>query len=149
VSLGSRVPRPSQLGSVVEWCACCSATSVATRSRHREFMPGWGVLSIDTHEVAGAREALRGFPGASPEAHWCCDAKPIGTLCVPKVPGVSCLAGSVGIAPWRQRRGRVPAEPHIGRAFRAADQRRWLFLLPLTSRRHRRATAGGVGVSNR
>jgi hypothetical protein len=69
VSFGSRALQSSQLGSVVEWCACCSAARVATRSRHRESTPGLGVFSIDTHEVAGAREALRGFHGVTSRAN--------------------------------------------------------------------------------
>lgn len=73
----------------------------------------------------GRQGGPSGFLGCIARSEPCCDAKPIGMLCVPMVPGVSCLAGSVGIAPWRQRRGRVPAGPRIGRAFRAADQRRW------------------------
>jgi hypothetical protein len=137
------------LGSVAERSVCCSAKGVATRPMHRESAPALDVLSIATCEVAGAEETLRGFLGASSEANRVAMRSPCGTFCVPMVPGVSCLAGSVVIAPWRRRRGRVPAEPHIGRAFRAANQRRWLSMLPLTSRRQRRATAGGVGVSNR
>jgi len=79
----------------------------------------------------------------------CCDAKPIGTFCVPKVSGVSCLAGSVGIASWRKRCGRVPARPHIGRAFPGYGSTAMTSSLALTSRRPRRATAGDVGASNR
>jgi hypothetical protein len=44
-----------------------------------------------------------------------------------EVPGVSCQAGSVGIGPWRQRRGGVPDGPHAAGHFRAVDQKRWLF----------------------
>jgi hypothetical protein len=75
----------------------------------------------------GRQGGPSGFPGCIARSEPCCDAKPIGMFCVPMVPGVSCLAGSVGIESWRQRRGRVSAGPHIGRAFRAADQKRWLF----------------------
>jgi hypothetical protein len=140
---------PAELGTVAERSVCCSAKGVATRPMHRESAPALGVLSIATCGVAGAGEALRGFLGASSGVNRVAMRNPFGTFPRSEGTRVSCLAGSVGIAPWRQRRGRVPAEPHNGRAFRAADQRRWLFSLPLTSRRHRRATAGGVGVSNR
>lgn len=78
----------------------------------------------------------------------CCGAKPIGTFCVPMVPGVSCLAGSVGI----YRGGNVTAE-RLSDPASAGHSGLWIgdddFSLSLKSRCQRRATAGGTGVSNR
>jgi hypothetical protein len=54
---------------VAERSACCSATSVATRSMYRDPTPMLDVLSVVSYVVAGAKEALRGFLGASPEAN--------------------------------------------------------------------------------
>jgi hypothetical protein len=68
-SFGSRGPQSDPARSVVEASACCSAPGVATRSWHRESTPGSGILSTDTREVASAREALRGFRGASSGAN--------------------------------------------------------------------------------
>jgi hypothetical protein len=137
-------------GSVAERSVCCSAKGVATRPMHRESTPALDVLSIAACGVAGAEGALRGFLGASSEANRVAMRSPFGTF--PRSEGTwSLLSGRVGgdravAATSRSGSSRTPHRPGI---FRAADQRRWLFTLPLTSRRHRRATAGGVGVSNR
>jgi spore coat protein U-like protein len=69
VSFGSRGPQSSRVRFRRRAGARCSATSVVTRSLHRESTPRSVILSIDTREVAGAREALRGFRGASSGAN--------------------------------------------------------------------------------
>lgn len=53
---------------VAERPACWSATCVATRSMRREPTRCWTSLGDSSCEVAGARETLWGFRGASPEA---------------------------------------------------------------------------------
>lgn len=64
----------------------------------------------------------------------------------PRGTRVSCVAGSAGIDPWRQRCGRLRPKPVESGAV--ASRSIVQEVLSSKSRRQRRVTAGGVGVSN-